>query len=111
MVDDTETFRKRVYEIVGDIPRGFVLTYGALAFLAGRPHGARLAGHVMSQAPRDTRSHRVVNHAGRTVPGWTEHRALLEREGIAFKENGCVDLKKHLWRANGACHIKEGKSL
>ena len=24
-------------------------------------------------------------------------KELLEKEGIAFKKNGCVDLKKHIW--------------
>ena len=93
-----DDLKARVYGIVADIPRGFVLTYGLLAMLAGVPRNARLIGRIMSQAPRDARSHRVVNHAGRTVPGWTEQRILLERDGVVFKTNGCVDLKKHLWR-------------
>lgn len=42
--------------------------------------------------------HRVVNHAGRTVPCWTEQRTLLEREGVGFRKNGCVDMKRFLWR-------------
>jgi methylated-DNA-protein-cysteine methyltransferase-like protein len=92
-------FRKTVYEIVARIPPGFVLTYGALALLAGRPQSARVVGRFMSQAPRDLSSHRIVNHAGRTVPGWAEQRGYLESEGVAFKPNGCVDMKKHLWRA------------
>lgn len=98
MDDNYESFRERVYMVVADIPHGYVLSYGALALLAGRPGGSRLAGRAMSQAPRDTRSHRVVNSAGQTVPGWEEQRALLEAEGIIFKPNGCVDMKKHLWR-------------
>ena len=97
--NENEAFRQRVYAIVADIPHGHVLTYGLLAMLAGRPQNARLVGKFMSQAPRDARSHRIVNHAGRTVPGWDNQRKLLEREGIQFKQNGCVDLKKHLWKA------------
>ncbi|MCL2702588.1 MAG: MGMT family protein [Defluviitaleaceae bacterium] len=89
---------RRVYEIVADIPAGHVLTYGTLAVLAGVPSNARQVGKIMSNAPRDLSSHRVVNHAGRTVPGWTEQRSCLEAEGVAFKENGCADLKRHLWR-------------
>jgi methylated-DNA-protein-cysteine methyltransferase-like protein len=41
--------------------------------------------------------HRVVNHMGRTAPGWAEQRALLEGEGVTFKAGGYVDLKKHRW--------------
>lgn len=96
---DSNEFRKKVYEIVNDIPPGFVSTYGSIALLAGRPNSSRMVGKLMSMAPRDTSSHRVVNHTGRTVPGWTEQRKLLEHDGITFKENGCVDMKKHLWKS------------
>ena len=41
--------------------------------------------------------HRVVNHAGRTAPGWREQKILLEDEGIEFKTNGCVDMKHYQW--------------
>ena len=41
--------------------------------------------------------HRVVNSQGRLAPNWAEQRGLLEKEGITFKKNGCVDLKKHIW--------------
>ena len=88
----------KIYAIVAEIPPGFVLTYGTLALLAGAPQNARLVGRIMSKAPRDLTSHRVVNHAGRTVPGWPQQRAYLEAEGVGFKENGNVDLKRHFWR-------------
>ena len=87
-----------VYSIVAKIPYGRVLTYGALALLAGAPRNARLVGRIMSNAPRDLTSHRVVNHAGRTVPSWPEQRMYLESEGVVFKENGNVDLKQCFWR-------------
>ena len=87
-----------VYAIAAMIPRGRVLTYGTLALLAGAPGNARLVGRIMSNAPRDLSSHRVVNHAGRTVPGWAEQRMYLEAEGVVFKKNGNVDLKQCFWR-------------
>ena len=96
---ESEGFKQRVYEIVSHIPEGRVLSYGGLALLAGRPGNARLVGKIMSEAPRDARSHRVVNAAGRTVPGWEKQRELLEREGVVFKANGCVDMGKCLWRS------------
>ena len=91
-----------VYAIVSEIPPGNVLTYGTIALLAGAPQNARLVGRIMSKAPRDLTSHRVVNHAGRTVPGWHEQRAYLEAEGVTFKENGNVNLKRHFWRPGGS---------
>lgn len=41
--------------------------------------------------------HRVVNHQGRISPGWIEQKDLLISEGVTFKNELCVDLKKHQW--------------
>ena len=38
--------------------------------------------------------HRVVNHQGRNTPGWPEQVDLLKEEGVTFKNEFCVDLKK-----------------
>ena len=91
-----------IYEIllvVEEIPAGCVATYGQIAALVGREKNARLVGKVMSMADYYGRypCHRVVNAQGRLVPGWADQRRLLEEEGVGFRENGCVDLKKHLW--------------
>lgn len=91
-----------IYEIlsvVEEIPEGCVATYGQIARLTGREKNARMVGRVLSMAEYYGRypCHRVVNHAGRTAPGWTEQRALLEDEGVTFKPDGHVDLKKHRW--------------
>ena len=53
----------------------------------------------MRYAPEatDLPSHRVVNAAGRTAPGWSRQRMLLEAEGIVFKADGHVDMKQFLW--------------
>ena len=91
-----------IYEIlsvVEEIPAGCVATYGQIAALVGREKNARLVGKVMSMADYYGRypCHRVVNAQGRLVPGWADQRRLLEEEWVGFRENGCVDLKKHLW--------------
>jgi len=91
-----------VYEIlavVGEIPCGRVASYGQIAALIGRERNARLVGKVLSMAGfyGNYPCHRVVNHAGRTAPGWSEQRFLLEREGVRFKENGCVDMRAFQW--------------
>ena len=51
----------------------------------------------MAEFYGDYPCHRVVNHMGRTAPGRHEQRGLLEAEGVGFRENGCVDMKKHRW--------------
>lgn len=94
-----EDFVHEVLSIADSVPYGRVATYGQIARLAGREKNSRMVGKIMSMADRygDHPCHRVVNHAGRTVPGWTEQREMLEQEGIEFKSNGCVDVDKYLW--------------
>jgi methylated-DNA-protein-cysteine methyltransferase-like protein len=90
--------KEKIYSIVNDIPEGYVLTYGILAALAGVPNNARLTARLMTASCGEINNHRIVNSAGRIAPGWEEQRTLLEKEGVVFKENGNVDLKRHLWR-------------
>lgn len=88
-----------VLSVVEEIPEGHVATYGQIARLIGRERNSRLIGTILRRAGAygEYPCHRVVNHAGRTAPGWREQRWLLEQEGIGFKDNGCVDLKKFQW--------------
>lgn len=41
--------------------------------------------------------HRVVNYAGRLVPGWIGQGDLLRNEGIPLKDKTHVDLKECQW--------------
>lgn len=91
-----------IYEIlsvVDEIPEGRVATYGQIAKLIGRDKNSRLVGKVLSIAEYygEYPCHRVVNHAGRLVPGWRAQRLLLEEEGVALKNKTHVDLKKYQW--------------
>ena len=95
----TDDLIYEILSVVEEIPEGRVATYGQIARLIGRDKNARLVGKVLSHASfyGNYPCHRVVNHAGRTAPGWREQRQLLEDEGVEFKENGCVDTKRFLW--------------
>lgn len=97
---DRKSFYQEVYEVVGEIPRGFVSTYGQIARLLGKPQYSRMVGHAVSEAPPSLKlpCHRVVNSQGRLVPGWREQQELLREEGVTFKKNTSVDLKKCLWK-------------
>lgn len=91
-----------IYEIlsvVEEIPEGRVATYGQIARLIGRERNARLVGTVLSRAGYygEYPCHRVVNHAGRLVPGWSEQAELLMREGVVMKDDCHVDLRRCLW--------------
>ena len=91
-----------IYEIlsvVGEIPEGKVATYGQIARLIGRDKNARLVGKVLSMAEfyGNYPCYRVVNHAGRLVPGWSEQRLLLMAEGVEMKNSNHVNLRKCQW--------------
>lgn len=93
---------QKVYEIVARIPEGKVATYGQIAAMLGNPRGARTIGWAMQSAPEGLPCHRVVNKSGRLAPAYVfgsseRQRAVLEMEGVTFKEDGCIDMKKHLW--------------
>ena len=98
----SDSFRKEVYEVISQIPVGKVSTYGGIALLLGVPQCSRMVGRALKEVPDGLLipCHRVVNSAGRLVPGWVEQKQLLLAEGIVFKANGCVNLKEHLWQAD-----------
>lgn len=95
----SEDFYREVYQVVCEIPLGKVFTYGGIAALLGLPQCSRMVGRALKLVPNGVSvpCHRVVNASGRLAPGWEEQKQLLLNEGISFKRNGCVDLKKHLW--------------
>ena len=98
--EQARMFRDDVLNIVAQIPYGRVTTYGHIAVLAGWPSHARMVGRTLRYTPGAEKlpCHRVVNIAGRTAPGWSRQRTLLEEEGVAFKPNGQVDMGRHLWQ-------------
>ena len=90
-----------VYKLVKQIPRGRVLSYGAVAKALRLKGGARSAGRAMSATPQGKGIpwHRVLNAAGKIVirePYSSLQRRLLESEGIEVIENR-VRMKKYLW--------------
>ena len=92
----SEALIKEVLAVADSIPPGRVMSYGQIAEAIGRPKNSRLVGKIMSMQDTagDHPCHRVVNHAGRTVPGWTAQRQMLEAEGVEFLNNGNVDMKR-----------------
>ncbi len=79
-------------------PRGASRLTGKLPTI-GRPKNARLVGKVLkeSQFYGEYPCHRVVNAAGRLVPGWDEQAALLAEEGVELKDDGHVDMRMYQW--------------
>jgi methylated-DNA-protein-cysteine methyltransferase-like protein len=91
-----------VYQLVAQIPEGKVATYGQIASLIGDKRNARVVGWAMKAAPKGIPCHRVVNRLGEMSPSYVFgskelQRDILISEGVTFKKDGCIDLKKHLW--------------
>jgi methylated-DNA-protein-cysteine methyltransferase related protein len=100
-----------VYRFVQRIPRGKVLTYGALANALRLPGGARTAGRAMAATPsgKGIPWHRVIGDRGKILirgPHALLQKKLLESEGVAIVEFR-VDLKRHLWKPAKAARLKD----
>ncbi|TDG15110.1 MGMT family protein [Seongchinamella unica] len=92
---------QRIWQVVALIPPGKVATYGDVAAQAGLPGAARRVGRALKLLPTGTRIpwHRVVNAQGgiSLPPGSSSQytqRERLEAEGVVFKANGAVDLRR-----------------
>jgi O-6-methylguanine DNA methyltransferase len=97
------TFFDNVYEIVLNIPKGKVATYGQIAKLAGNPQAARAVGMCMKKNPNApiVPCHRVVGSDGRLTgysvgKGILTKQDILRKEGVRFLGTN-VDLNVSLW--------------
>jgi O-6-methylguanine DNA methyltransferase len=103
MLSDRTDFFQRVWDVVAEIPVGRVTTYGHIAEHLGTRSAARTVGWAMKAAAgTDLPCHRVVNRRGALTgrmhfetPTVMEER--LRSEGVAFNDEGEVDLDRHLW--------------
>ena len=94
--------RLAVYRIIAYIPKGKVVTYGAIStWLAWA--NPRVIGTVIhkNQNQKKFPCHRVVNAEGRVAPlyafgGGREQKRKLETEGVRFKGDRVI-MKEHLW--------------
>jgi methylated-DNA-protein-cysteine methyltransferase related protein len=98
---DTNFF-ELVYEVVMQIPKGRVTSYGAIAAVLGAKLSARMVGWAMHGASAKVPAHRVVNRNG--VLSGKHHfsppskmQKLLEKEGIKVKNDTIIDFKNHYW--------------
>ncbi|MBP6904888.1 MAG: MGMT family protein [Candidatus Pacebacteria bacterium] len=85
-----KTFADKVRDIVRKIPKGQMMTYGAVAKAAGYPGAARAVGAVMKANYDPTvPCHRVIRSDGTLGEynrgGPTAKRALLRSEGAILR--------------------------
>lgn len=94
-----------VYQVVRQIPKGKVATYGQIARLLGLPNHARHVGFALSCLAQDSTVpwHRVVNAKGETHPRHggqpSRQRQRLVAEGVIFNKNQRIPLKQFQWAA------------
>jgi methylated-DNA-protein-cysteine methyltransferase-like protein len=97
-----------IYEVVKEIPRRQVATYGQVALYAGLPGQARLAGYALFYLPASMMKKipwwRVINAQGRISYSEARHghdhlqRELLEKEGVVFDARGRISLAQYGWK-------------
>ena len=99
-------FNDSVYEVVRQIPKGRVASYGQVARMVGRPHNARFVGYALHVNPEPgiIPCHRVVFKDGSLAPGFAfggegEQRRLLANEDVGFLPDGRVDMARYQWEA------------
>ena len=94
-----------VYDVVRQVPKGRVTSYGAIANYLGTKLSARMVGWAMNAAHTASPkvpAHRVVNRNGMlsgkahfATPTLMED--LLKKEKIVVKEDKIVDFKNLFW--------------
>lgn len=99
------SFFQDVYDVVRQVPKGRVTSYGAIATYLGTKLSARMVGWAMNAAgaakPK-VPAQRVVNRNGMLTgkhhfktPTYMEE--MLKKDGVAVKNDTVVDFKKIFW--------------
>jgi methylated-DNA-protein-cysteine methyltransferase-like protein len=109
-----QAYYEQVWNLVRQIPRGTVASYGQIALMISPPIGVdfdsykafspRWVGGAMAACPDDVPWQRVINSQGKISPrpgGAEKQRQLLEQEGVEFDAKERVDLKKYGWKGPG----------
>jgi methylated-DNA-protein-cysteine methyltransferase related protein len=99
------SFFADVYDVVRQIPKGRVTSYGAIAAYLGTKLSARMVGWAMNAAhtakPK-VPAQRVVNRVGLLSGKFhfgtpTLMEELLKKDGVMVKDDKVVDFNTHFW--------------
>ncbi len=100
----TKNAFERIYDVVRQIPRGRVASYGQVALLAGNRRWSRVVGYALHVNPdeKGIPCFRVVTKDGRVSEafafgGKNRQISLLEAEGVEFVD-GHVDMARFQWQ-------------
>ncbi len=81
---------RRIIDVLITLQPGEVTTYGDIAEIAGYPKQSRLVGRILSTTDIEVPWWRVVNSAGRLVPGNEAVQTELLQEEDVIIRNGKV---------------------
>lgn len=81
---------RRIIDVLITLQPGEVTTYGDIAEMAGYPKLSRLVGRILATTEVDVPWWRVVNSAGRLVPGNERVQTELLLEEDVIIHNGKV---------------------
>lgn len=111
MEKQENTFSK-IYDVVRQIPKGCVASYGQVAALAGNRRWSRVVGYALhvNPDPDGIPCYRVVTKDGRVSEafafgGGNRQIQLLMADGVEFVD-GHVDMKKYQWETPWINHEK-----
>lgn len=107
------TFFEDVFDVVRQIPRGRVTTYGAIAEYLGSRMSARMVGWAMNASHQTfppVPAQRVVNRNG--VLTGKHHFAtitlmqeLLEKEGVLIDQDKVAEFNRLFWDPNNELNM------
>jgi methylated-DNA-protein-cysteine methyltransferase-like protein len=104
MSTDKVNYFDLVYQVVREIPKGRVTSYGAIAHYLGLKSGARMVGYAMNAAHTmpDIPAQRVVNRQGLLTgkhhfESPTRMQELLESDGVQVENDQVQDFEKIFW--------------
>ncbi len=93
-----------ILNVIIQIPKGKVASYGQIAKYAGLPKHARLVGRVLGQLPHDHEIpwYRVINSQGRISLNKLDEKGMCVQTAKLLEEDvividGKINLKKYQW--------------
>ena len=99
--DAARKLYQRIYQVVQQVPRGRVATYGDIAAIVGEGCNARTVGDALHDLPSGCEQsipwQRIINGAGRIRTRGPLQRRLLEAEGVVFDARERVNLARFRW--------------
>ena len=93
--DPAAVRERRIVDVLMALQEGEVTTYGDVAAVAGYPKQSRLVGRILQTTDHEVPWWRVVNAAGRLVPGHEAEQIALLREEDVVTRNGRVVSAPH----------------